>query len=181
MTSRELYVRTLQQQTVERIPRDLWYVPYIIMYRKDEYEKLINKFPLDNTGINGFHYGKSPYTKGKVYRKGSYIDDFGSVWDVLEDGIAGEVKNPIIKTKADLDKYRLPWEILDNAIVSENQADTYKQTDLFVLAGTMVRPFERMQFLRGSEQLFYDIADEDPIFLLGRIGQTKNFTFRYAR
>ncbi|GIX07792.1 MAG: hypothetical protein KatS3mg115_2195 [Candidatus Poribacteria bacterium] len=36
------------------------------------------------------------------------------------------------------------------------------QTDRFVRAGTMVRPFERMQFLRGSEQLFLDLAESPP-------------------
>ena len=34
-----------------------------------------------------------------------------------------------------------------------------------MLASSQIRPFERMQFLRGTEQLFIDIALEDPIFL----------------
>ena len=164
MTSRELMRRTLQHEPVERLPRNLWTVPYINIHRADEYERLLAMYPMDTTGPTGIHYGKSSYTKGEAFRKGQYTDEFGSEWVVLEDGVAGEVKNPLIKTSKDLDNYKLPWEMLDEA-VCENQKAAYKDTDLFVLAGTNVRPFERMQFLRGTEQLFIDIAMEDPIFL----------------
>jgi len=166
MTNRERFVKTLQHQPVDRIPRDLWTVPYINIYRQDEYERLVNKYPMDSTGAAGLQYGKSPYEKGEAFRLGSYTDEFGAIWEVLEDGIAGEIKDPIIKTLDDLNNYRLPWEMLDEAVFDEELSKKhYKETDLFVKHGTYVRPFERLQFLRGSEQLFYDIADEDTIFL----------------
>jgi hypothetical protein len=166
MTSREIFTRTLQHQPVERLPRDLWAVPYIGMFRRDEWNQILEKYPVDLAGAGGFHYGKSPYAKGEMGHIGSYVDEFGAVWEALEDGVAGEVKDPIIKTMKDLDNYRLPWEMLDDAFIDEKESlRAYKETDKFVTSGSYVRPFERLQFLLGSEQLFYYIADEDPIFL----------------
>lgn len=164
MTGRDLFIRTLLQQEVDRLPRDLWMVPYIYLHRKDELDRFLQMFPTDLTHPSEMHYGKSRYKSGEAYRKGSYTDEFGAVWEVLQDGIAGEVKNPLIKSMKDLENYKLPWEMLDEADFShQNQA--YKKTDKFVIAGTLVRPFERMQFLRGTENLFVDIALEDPLFL----------------
>jgi len=161
---RELTQKTLLHEEAERLPRDIWTVPYIGMFRQNEMDRFLEMFPRDFTGPAGIHYGQSRYFGGTPYRKGAYTDEFGCEWEVMEDGIAGEVKNPVIKTRADLDNYKIPWEILDG-MTWENQAQAYKETDLFVLCGSHVRPFERMQFLRGTEQLFIDIATEDPIFL----------------
>ena len=164
MTGRELVLRTLRQEEVERLPRQLWTVPYIQMFRGDELSHYYKMYPSDFTGAPGIKYGKSPYVKGEPHRIGQWVDDFGSRWTALEDGIAGEVKDPPIRTEDDLDRYRLPVEMLDD-IDCSGQAQAYKETDDFVLAGSQVRPFERMQFLRGTEQLYMDIATEDPIFL----------------
>ena len=166
MTSRELFIKTLRHEPVERLPRDLWSVPYITLFRKGEWDRMLRQYPVDLTSAGGFRYGASPYAKGEAYRKGGYTDEFGAVWEVLEEGVTGEVKDPIIKSMGDLDRYNLPWEMLDNAVIDGKASlEAYKATDLFVTAGTFIRPFERLQFLRGSEQLFYDIADGDPIFL----------------
>jgi len=161
---RELVQKILLHEEAERLPRDLWMVPYIWMFRQDELNQFYEMYPKDFTGPSGISYGKSRYSKGISHRIGKYTDDFGCEWEIMEDGVAGEVKNPIIKTRADLDNYKMPWEILDD-MTWNNQTQAYKETDLFVLSGSHVRPFERMQFLRGTEQLFVDIALEDPIFL----------------
>ena len=163
MTGRELVLRTLRQEEVERLPRFLWTIPYIPLFRKDELDRFLTMFPLDITFDSGVNYGKSRYSKGEQGYKGEYTDGFGCTREMLEDGVAGEVKNPIIKTAADLDNYLLPWELLDEA-VCEGQLERYKQTKEFVIGGSQVSPFERMQFMRGTEQLFLDIATEDPIF-----------------
>ncbi|MCL2664822.1 MAG: hypothetical protein FWE82_04350 [Defluviitaleaceae bacterium] len=164
MTGRQLVNKVLNHEPVERLPRDLWMVPYIHMFRKDELDSFYEMFPPDITGASKICFGKSHYSAGTPCRVGEWVDDFGAGWVALEDGIAGEVKNPPIKSKADLDNYKLPWEILDG-YSSEGQAEHYKQLEKFQITGTRTRPFERLQFMRGSEQLFIDIATEDPIFL----------------
>jgi len=162
---RELVRKVLMREEVERLPRDLWSVPYIPMFRQDELARFFAQYPMDLTGPAGIAFGNSRYSAGTPYIKNQkYTDEFGCEWEVLEDGVAGEIKNPIIKTQFDLDSYKMPWEILDG-MKWENQTQAYKDTDLFVVCGSHVRPFERLQFMRGSEQLFIDIALEDPVFL----------------
>jgi len=164
MTSRELVLRTLSHEKVNRLPRDLWTVPYMNFHRQDELDRIANMYPMDIVGMNEFHYGKSRYLKGEMYRLGRYTDEFGAEWKVTEDGVAGEVKNPIIKTAQDLDNYRIPWEILDEAVFA-GQNNAYKESDKYILGQTFVRPFERMQFLMGTEELFIQIATEDTMFM----------------
>lgn len=57
-----------------------------------------------------------------------------------------------------LDRLRMPAEALSIDIERINQFCT--STEKFVLAGCCPRPFERMQFLRGSENLYLDIAED---------------------
>jgi uroporphyrinogen-III decarboxylase len=163
MTSRERVIRTLRHQEVDRPPRHLWIIPYIDMYKQEEKTKFLERFEMDIADPNGIRYGKSPYGKGEACRKGKYTDAWGTEWEVLEDGVIGEVKNPLIQTEEDLDGYKLPWEMLDG-MNCEGQADHYRATGKFILAGSQVRPFERMQFLMGSEEFFVHMALETPLF-----------------
>ena len=55
-----------------------------------------------------------------------------------------------------MEKLRIPKECLSIDISSVN--GFCKQTDKFVISGCCPRPFERMQFLRGTENLLMDIA-----------------------
>jgi len=134
------------------------------MLRQDELDRLLKMYPKDIVPPSELHYGISRYCKGIPCLIGRYTDEFGAEWDVMEDGIVGEVKEPILRTQNDLDRYRLPWELLDEATYA-NQTSAYKATDKYVLGGTFVRPFERMQFLMGSEEFFVQIATGDSMFL----------------
>ncbi|MCL2881056.1 MAG: hypothetical protein FWF29_12505, partial [Treponema sp.] len=91
-------------------------------------------------------------------------DEFSSEFHTAQDGICGEVKKWPIHSMADLDKYKLPWELLDSAVCTEQTA-ARKSTDNYIIAGTLTRPFERMQFMCGTEEMYYYIAEENPIFL----------------
>ena len=159
MDSRERVVRTLRQQEVDRLPRHLWALPGVILYRKDEYDAVLEKYPADFSAPV-FKYGQGKRCRGDAAKDNVYIDAWGSVWHVAEPGVIGEVKEFPIKDLADVDKYQLPWELLDEADLSEVNKNC-TQSDRFIIAGTETRPFERMQFLRGSENLFVDLAYGD--------------------
>lgn len=51
----------------------------------------------------------------------------------------------------------MPWELLNNADLSRVNKSC-ADSDKFILAGTETRPFERLQFLRGTENLLMDLA-----------------------
>lgn len=126
------------------------------MTRKDELERLMKRFPSDFAAPL-VSYGRGRRSAGKPWEVGEYTDAWGSIWHVAEMGVIGEVKEYPLADWSALDSYRIPWELLDEADFSRvNQGCA--ETGLFVLAGTETRPFERMQFLRGTENLLVDLA-----------------------
>ena len=157
MTPRERVRRALTFESPDRAPRDLWNLPAVDMFRADEKARLLEEFPSDFADNAGERYGESERYVPLEGEIGSYVDEWGCGWHLAEPGVAGEVKDVPIKTWDDLKTYQPPWEVLDNADFS-GVAAACEATDCFVRAGTHVRPFERMQFLRGSEQLFMDLA-----------------------
>jgi uroporphyrinogen decarboxylase len=162
MTPRDRVLKALAFSHPDRAPRNLWCLPGIEMHRSDELARMRSLYPDDFTGP-GFAYGKGVRASGNPAREGSYVDEWGSTWEVYQEGVVGEVKRPAVADWAALDGLAPPWEILraDWSAVDAARAST----DRFILAGTTVRPFERMQFLRGTENLYRDMAWGDARFL----------------
>ena len=72
-----------------------------------------------------------------------------------QDGIIGEVKNPILKTWDDLEDFHVPNELLSLEFEKINNFCQIN-SDKFIVSPCCARPFERMQFLRGSENIYMD-------------------------
>ena len=156
MNSRERMIKTLNHEEVDRIPRDLWCLPYIPNYKKDKLSEVNMKFSRDISSPP-YNYGVGKRSMGEESEVGQYVDSWGSVWHVAEPGVVGEVKEYPLADWNKLDSYKLPWEIIEEADFS--QVNKFcENSDKFILVGTEVRPFERMQFLRGTEKLFIDLA-----------------------
>jgi uroporphyrinogen decarboxylase len=156
MNSRERVIKTLKFEEVDRIPRNIWALPAIAMYRKNEFDEVLEKYA-DDFGGPDCSYGTGKRCKGDYALIGQYTDAWGCEWHVAEPGVVGEVKVYPLADWSALDNYELPWELLDNADFSRVN-NSCRQSDKFILAGTETRPFERMQFLRGTENLFMDLA-----------------------
>lgn len=168
MNSRQRVIRTLNHKEVDRFPRDLWTLPGISMFKKDQLEEM-NKLFESDFGSPSLTFGVSRYTKGTPNVVGKYIDEFGCKWHVGEPGVIGEVREPLIKEWTDLKNYEMPWEILNEMDLSKVD-ESCKNSDKFMLCGTHVRPFERMQFMRGTENLFLDLAmGEEGVYELANI------------
>lgn len=164
MTGRERVLRALNFQSPDRPPRELWTLPGIAMYRHDELDAMLARFPSDFASPDVTHgtgpdvqYGAGHKTRGAPAVVGTYVDEWGCPFTVAEPGVIGEVKAPPLADWAALDSLTPPDEILELADFSLVNAGC-AATDKFVKAGTTVRPFERMQFLRGTEDLFADLA-----------------------
>lgn len=166
MTSRERVFRTLEFRNPDRAPRDLWALPGVGMMRRDELDEMVRRFPSD-FGSPSVRYGESSRRSGTHGAKGVYIDEWGTQWVVAEDGVCGEVKHPQLADWNALAAFQPPWELLDGADFSQTNRSC-AESDRFMKAGTGVRPFERMQFLRGSENLFLDLMCQPREFLLLR-------------
>jgi uroporphyrinogen decarboxylase len=110
--------------------------------------------------------------QGNPYSVGTFVDEWGCTFKNIQSGVIGEVKEPLIKTWDDLDKLRTPDALLS---VDVDQVNAFcRSTDLFVTGGCCPRPFERLQFLRKSENLYVDLA-EQPAELMELIHRMHEF------
>lgn len=167
MTSRELVKNTLEFKNYnERVPLDLWTLPWAESHYPEEMKKLRNEF--FNFDIVQFPdcekiYANKPVTCGNMYEEGNYIDEWGVEWKNIQAGLVGEVKNTIIPQDDEdwehTEKVHFPEELLT---IDTDAINKYcASTDKFVLSSDLVRPFERMQFIRGTENLYIDIASDN--------------------
>jgi uroporphyrinogen decarboxylase len=156
MTGRERVRRALQLGSPDRAPRDLWALPGIEMYRQAELGDVLARFPSDFDGPD-VTYGISEHASGTPNIVGTSVDDWGCPFTVLEPGVVGEVKAPPLADWGAFRHFKPPDEILAGADFGRVNASC-AATDRFVKAGTTIRPWERMQFLRGTENLMMDLA-----------------------
>jgi len=156
MTGRERVIKALEFKTPDRVPGHLWRLPGAKTFRQDDIRRVLEKYPEDITVLD-FNYGRGKRAKGTRYKHNqAATDEWGCRWYVAEDGLAGEVKDHPLKDISDVESLRAPYEILDGADFPKVNA-MCGQTETFTLAWTTVRPFERMQFLLGTEKLFVEL------------------------
>jgi hypothetical protein len=157
-TSRELVYQTLDFQKPERIPRQLWKLPWSEIHYPNELNKISSSFPDDIVRAKGYERSTIKMDPKEKFQAGEFVDHWGCKFTNVETGIMGEVKEPLIKKPnwEDKDVLRIPYEMLD--IDKEGIDEFCHSTDLFVICGANPHPFERLQHLRGSEQLFIDLA-----------------------
>ena len=81
----------------------------------------------------------------------------------IHGGVIGIVRDPLIKGWSDLERFDPPASTL---AVDRGAVNAFcTSTNQFVLAGTLVRPFERLCFLRTMEQALVDVLTRPPEFL----------------
>lgn len=162
MVSRKLVYRTLdfEMQAGDRIPRHLWWLPWAEEHYPGAVRSIQKEFPDDICNAIGFQtMPVNANGVGDMYAVGTYVDEWGCIFENRQSGIIGEVKTPIVEDWNDTGKVHIPEEALS---INISQVNAFcKETDLFVIAGACQRPFERLQFIRGTEELYCDLAMED--------------------
>lgn len=156
MTPREIVKSCLNFDHPPRIPIHLWTLPWAEIHLGKELKELQDDYPddivtapevNDLSGILG-----SPYTLGE------YTDEWGCVFQNAQEGIIGEVRNPILPDMADLPTFSAPHHILPES--DEDALETINRfcasSDLFVTSACFPRPWERYQFIRGTENAMLD-------------------------
>lgn len=170
MPSRDLVIQTLEFASPCRAPRHTWTVPWTPQTYPAELAALQARHPDDITWSPAFL--REPLkTSGDPYEIGMYTDEWGCVFTNQQRGIIGEVKEPLIKTWDQVNRVRIPTERLS---VDVGQVNAFcRATDQYILAGTGPRPFEQIQFIRGTENVFLDLAEGQPelISLLNQLHQ----------
>jgi hypothetical protein len=156
MNSRELVKRTLEFESPPRIPRQLWLLPWASARHPKEAADIQKAFPDDLVSSPAFYREELP-GQGDRYLPGTSIDEWGCTFENIQEGAIGEVKEPLLADWSDLDKVRIPVERLSADIEKVNAF--CRSTDRFVLAGCCPRPFEQLQFIRGTVNLLMDLMD----------------------
>jgi uroporphyrinogen decarboxylase len=165
MESRERVIRTLKFNCPDRLAVDLWILPATFLQYGKAVEELLETYERDIAAVTGpLDIPANP----KAYEIGSYTDDWGCAWTNLQAGIIGEVKKPVFDTFDQIDAYRSPvgkfqkqwqeyWPELDRKISG------LRDQGKFILGG-WISIFEKMQFLRGTENLYCDLAEQSDEF-----------------
>jgi hypothetical protein len=157
MTSRERVLRTLNFAHPDRVPRDLWQLPVAQTEHGDAIGDLLDRWPTDFSGPAAGAKGVGELTSGDPFVPGLYRDEWGCVFENVHAGVMGQVKDPMLDDWSMIEQVRPPWEALDIDVDAVNRGCA--ASDRFVFAGCCPRPFERMQFIRGTENLMMDLLE----------------------
>jgi uroporphyrinogen decarboxylase len=162
MTSRDLVRKSLRFDRPERVPRQAWVLPWAEQQHPNDVARLRSEFPDDIVTAPGLYRAPLPVV-GERYTKGLYVDEWGCRFENIHGGVIGIVREPVIRQWSDLEHFRTPTCSL--AVDRDGVNRFCASTDRFVLAGTLVRPFERLCFLRTMEQALVDLLTRPPGFL----------------
>ena len=162
MDSRERVIRTLEFNHPDRLPVDLWTLPATFLQYGKALEDLLASHERDIVALSGpLDIPSNP----KSYEPGTYTDDWGCTWTNLQAGMIGEVKKPVFETSEQFDTYRPPVEKFKSQWREyrpelDQKIAGFRGKGKFILGG-WISVFERMQFLRGTENLYCDLAEQN--------------------
>jgi uroporphyrinogen decarboxylase len=135
------------------------------MHYPDEYREIRETYPDDfafadyeGLATYGCFQTRPGDPFGNPWEIGTYRDECCCIFENRQRGVIGEVREVLIKHDdwSDRASVRLPFECLR---LDDDKIKRFcGSTDRFVFANAWPRIFERLQFLRGSEQAFIDLA-----------------------
>ena len=88
--------------------------------------------------------------RGNPYALGHFTDEWGCTFENIQPGVIGEVKQPLLDDWSKLDELQPPNEMLTLDVAAVDAG--CRANDKFLMAACCPRPFERMQFLRGTRE-----------------------------
>jgi uroporphyrinogen decarboxylase len=159
MTPRERVEAALRFESPDRIPRDLWTLPWAEAHFPEELAFIRKRFPPDIVTAPS-PMVRSLRASGDQYMPGTYTDEWGCIFRNIQEGAIGEVREPILAEIAGWREVAPPYETFpaDRQKAVEEVNSFCRKTNSFVLAEACPRPWERYQFLRGSTNALMDIA-----------------------
>ena len=152
-TPKETVWKALRFQSPQRIPRDLWWQVWTEDTYPEDLAEILERYPSDF--VTPDH--KAPAGDRSLYRIGRHTDLWGCTFENIQDGVFGEVKDPLVQSWSDLDKVRPPQKFIDDGL--QWIRDAQGKDDHFTIK-MFDAVFERMQFLRGTEQLLIDMVEQ---------------------
>lgn len=162
MTSRDLVKKTLEFRSPERVPRQLWTLPWAKNNHAEKLAEIQRRFPDDIVGAPSC-LRVPPKKQGDPYVVGTFLDEWGCIFHNIQAGVHGEVQEPALPDWERVSEVHFPDELLTVDVAAVNAF--CRSSDKFVIAGTCPRPFERLQFYRNSANLYTDLGEARPEML----------------
>ena len=164
MTSKELVLQTLEfRNTSGRAPHELWMLPWAEDHYPEQAREIKARYEWDTSGPNIIYKEKSPVERGRLHDVGEYVDPWGCVFTNIHKGVQGEVKEPLIALDDedwnDTSRIRIPEEQLSFDIEQVNRSCAERK-DKWLNSPCLARPFEQLQFIRGTEALYIDLIEQ---------------------
>ncbi|MCS7223339.1 MAG: hypothetical protein NZ959_02080 [Armatimonadetes bacterium] len=155
MTSRERVIAAIRFEGPDRIPFHHAVFPGALWRHGQKLVDLLNSLP-DDFGNNSFTIPPKPEGEGLFQ---TFTDEWGSQWVMLKGYTTGEVKKPALEDWGRLKDYRLPPHPPETHFAGFRARLEAGNHSWFSLGsgGTL---FERLQFLRGTENLLIDLAED---------------------
>jgi hypothetical protein len=162
-TPREIVFQALNFEDPCRAPREFWSLPVAEKAHPETVRYLEEHYPADFDTMDGFAKVPAP-VRGEVYAIGKRVDEWGCEFVNIQEGVVGEVRDPQVKDWArDAARVHVPREWL--AVDRDGVNRACAATDKFTRCGCTPRPFEQLQFIRGTVDLMMDLMDPSPEFL----------------
>jgi len=165
MTSKKIVINTLKGSNTGRVPRELWTLPWAEIHYPGEIKRIQTVFP-DDFEATWAPVKDAGIAKGNPYEIGTSTDNWGCEFINVNPGVHGEVKKPLVVGDdwEDEHKVHIPEEFIDFDIQIAN--DNIKPVaDKYIKGGICPRPFEQLQFIRGTENLMMDLIYKPKGFL----------------
>ena len=170
-SSRKLVCQTLEFSDPCRIPRQLWLLPWANINYPAQVLAIQAEYP-DDLMHAPQALRQRPQISGDPFTPGVYVDEWGCTFENKQHGIIGEVKQSLLKDCNDIAAIKPPQEFLSLDISEINAV--CRKTDKFVLSGCCPRPFERLQFLRGTENVMVEMMT-DPAAISAALAKIHQF------
>lgn len=151
-------IRAVEFRGPDRFPMFHGVLPAAFLVHGQALRDLLCEFPSD--------FGGDPQNawKGELppdYRVGTHTDAWGTVWQVEQEGMIGIVKDYPIKSWDDADRLKFPPVPGDEVWEAHRKEMSRPDRDYYAF-GWGVPYFERLQQLRGYENLMMDLATDEP-------------------
>ncbi len=165
MTNRENVLRAIKFEKPETIPFTVSPLPAAFLKHGQALMDLLKQYPNDFYDVEKIL--KIPETDKEHYKEdGSYFkaefDEWSCLWHYYQEGISGEVKKGALEEDWGLlDSYSCPFVDESSVARQKMRKDVeLMKTNGFVGWGDAGQLYERMQYLRGPENMMFDVMDD---------------------